>query len=264
MLELQRARKLYPGPGEKIHAVDDVTMHVHARELVALFGPSGSGKTTLLLLAAGLLSADSGRVLFDGSDLARMTKAELLAHRRTELGFVFQDFKLVAGLTAQENAALPLLLRGEPHRDARSRALSLLAEVGLAHRADHTPDELSGGERQRLAIARALVGEPRLVLADEPTGNLDTDTGAEVIALLGGLARERGAGVLLVSHDPRVAARADRTLALRDGRLEEERAGEDDDGGGGEPGGPQSRDEDPGPDDGGGPDGSQSKAVSAR
>jgi putative ABC transport system ATP-binding protein len=250
MLELQRARKLYAGPGEEVHAVDDVTMHVHARELVALFGPSGSGKTTLLLLAAGLLRADSGRVLFDGSDLARMTKAELLAHRRTHLGFIFQDFKLVAGLTAQENTALPLLLRGGPHRDARARALSLLEEVGLAHREAHTPDELSGGERQRVAIARALVGEPRLILADEPTG------------MLGALSRERNAGVLLVSHDPRVAAGADRTLTLRDGRLAEE--ADDGDEGGGEPGGPQSRDEDPGPDDEGGPGGSQSQAVFAR
>jgi putative ABC transport system ATP-binding protein len=256
MLELDRARKYYASPGGAVHAVDEVSMRVDTGELVALFGPSGSGKTTLLLLAAGLMRADSGRVSFDGADLAQMTKAQLLAYRRTELGFVFQDFNLVAGLTAQENAALPLLLRGDSHRDARSRALALLGEVGLSDRAGHTPGELSGGERQRLAIARALVGEPRLILADEPTGNLDTHTGEEVLALLGALPLKRGAGVLLVSHDPRVAARADRVLTLRDGRIEE-RAGEEDDGDESRP-----RNEDPGDDDG--TDGPQFKAALAR
>jgi len=221
MLELARARKYYASPGGAVHAVDDVSMHVGQRELVALFGPSGSGKTTLLLLASGLLRADTGRVTFDGADLAQMTKAQLLAYRRTELGFVFQDYNLIAGLTAQENAALPLLLRGASHRDARARALSVLGEVGLTPRARHTPGQLSGGERQRLAIARALAGEPRLILADEPTGSLDTHTGDDILTLLSSLPRERGAGVLLVSHDPRVAARADRILTLRDGRIEE-------------------------------------------
>jgi putative ABC transport system ATP-binding protein len=236
MLELRRARKYYASPGGAVHAVDDVSMHVHARELVALFGPSGSGKTTLLLLAAGLLRADSGQVSFDGSDLARMTRRELLAHRRATLGFVFQDFRLIAGLTAQENAALPLLLRGTPHRDAHARAVSLLQDVGLAHRAGHTPGELSGGERQRLAIARALVGRPRLILADEPTGNLDTDTGDEILALLGALSREHGAGILMVTHDARVSAFADRVLTLRDGRIEREEERDDDGGGDGDGG----------------------------
>jgi putative ABC transport system ATP-binding protein len=221
MLELERARKYYPSPGEAVHAVDEVSMRVDERELVAIFGPSGSGKTTLLLLAAGQLRADSGRVLFEGKDLAQMTKREILAYRRGQLGFVFQDFKLVAGLTAQENAALPLLLRGTPHRQALARALALLDDVGLADRTHHTPAELSGGEQQRLAIARALVGEPKLILADEPTGNLDSETGDAVLRLLSGLPRERGAAIVLVTHDARVAHYADRVLGMRDGRLTE-------------------------------------------
>jgi ABC-type lipoprotein export system ATPase subunit len=194
-------------------------MSVAAREFVAIFGPSGSGKTTLLRLAAGLLRADSGRVLFEGADLAQMSKRDVLAYRRTKLGFVFQGFNLVAGLTAEENAAMPLLLAGTPHREAHARALSLLGDIGLARRARHTPAELSGGEQQRLAIARALVGEPKLILADEPTGNLDSTTGDAVLELLSALPRERGAAIVLVSHDARVADRADRVLAMRDGRL---------------------------------------------
>jgi ABC-type lipoprotein export system ATPase subunit len=221
MLELERARKLYASPGGAVHAVDDLTMSVAAREFVAIFGPSGSGKTTLLLLAAGLLRVDSGRVLFEGEDLAEMSKRDVLAYRREELGFVFQGFNLVAGLTAEENAAMPLLLRGTSHREARARALSLLNEIGLAHRARHTPEELSGGEQQRLAIARALVGRPKLILADEPTGNLDSATGDAVLELLSTLPGTHGTAIVLVSHDVRVADRADRVLAMRDGRLAE-------------------------------------------
>jgi putative ABC transport system ATP-binding protein len=221
MLELQSARKFYASPGGAVHAVDDVTMGVYEGELVALFGPSGSGKTTLLLLAAGLLRADSGSVRFEGSDLAQLRKREMLAYRRTKLGFVFQGFNLVAGLTAEENVAMPLLLRGEDHRKARERALAALDEVGLGRRADHTPAKLSGGEQQRVAIARALVGKPKLILADEPTGNLDTETGDTVLDLLSALPRERGAATVLVTHDARVARSADRVLGMRDGRLTE-------------------------------------------
>jgi putative ABC transport system ATP-binding protein len=174
MLELLSARKSYASPGGDVHAVDDVNMRVCEGETVAIFGPSGSGKTTLLLLAAGLLRADSGSVCFEGDDLARLPKREMLAYRRTKLGFIFQSFNLVAGLTAEENVSMPLLLRGVHYRKARERALAALEDVGLGHRSGHTPTKLSGGEQQRVAIARALVGEPRLILADEPTGNLDT------------------------------------------------------------------------------------------
>jgi putative ABC transport system ATP-binding protein len=219
MLELLRARKYYASPGGEVHAVDDLSISIAEREFVAIFGPSGSGKTTFLLLAAGLLRADSGSVLFEGEDLSRMPRRDVLAYRRTKLGFVFQDFKLSAGLTAEDNAAIPLLLGGMAHRQARARALAVLEDVGLRHRAGHTPAELSGGEQQRLAIARALVGKPRLILADEPTGNLDSTTGNGVLELLSALPRERGAAVVLVSHDARVARYADRVLGMRDGRL---------------------------------------------
>jgi putative ABC transport system ATP-binding protein len=221
MLELERASKDYESPGEVIHAVRDVTMSVTAREFVAIFGPSGSGKTTLLLLAAGLLRADSGSVRFEGRELGELSKRELLTHRRTKLGFVFQSFNLAAGLTASENVAIPLLLRGISHREAQRRALAALDDVGLARRASHTPDRLSGGEQQRVAIARALVGEPKLVLADEPTGNLDTETGDAVLELLSALPGEHGAATALVTHDTRVARYADRVLGMRDGVLSE-------------------------------------------
>jgi putative ABC transport system ATP-binding protein len=221
MLELDRARKFYASPGGPIHAVDDVSLSVSGRELVAIFGPSGSGKTTLLLLAAGLVRADSGAVRFEGQDLATMPKRGVLEYRRTKLGFVFQGFNLVAGLTAEENVQMPLLLRGEHHRLARERALAALDDVGLLDRASHFPAKLSGGEQQRVSIARALVGGPRLVLADEPTGNLDTETGDAVLAVLSALPRERGAATVLVTHDARVARYADRVLHMRDGRLTE-------------------------------------------
>jgi putative ABC transport system ATP-binding protein len=194
-------------------------MSVDAQEFVAIFGPSGSGKTTLLLLAAGLLRADSGSVRFEGSDLGALAKREVLSYRRTRLGFVFQGFNLTAGLSAVENVAIPLLLRSVSHREARARALAALDDVGLMRRASHTPDELSGGEQQRVAIARALVGEPKLILADEPTGNLDSETGDAVLELLSALPRERGAAAVLVTHDARVAHYADRVLGMRDGRL---------------------------------------------
>jgi putative ABC transport system ATP-binding protein len=224
MFELEGTRKYYASPGGPIHAVDDVSMSVCARELVAIFGPSGSGKTTLLLLAAGLVRADSGAVRFEGRDLAAMRKREVLEYRRTKLGFVFQNFNLVAGLTAEENVALPLLLRGEHHGLSREHALVALDDVGLLDRSSHFPDRLSGGEQQRVAIARALVGAPRLVLADEPTGNLDTETGDAVLDLLSALPRERGAATVLVTHDARVSRHADRVLAMRDGRLASEDA----------------------------------------
>ena len=219
LLELEHAHKRYESPGEVIQAVRDVNMSVSAREFVALFGPSGSGKTTLLLLAAGLLRADGGSVRFQGRDLRTFSRAQMLAYRRTELGFVFQSFNLAAGLTAEENAAIPLLLSGAGHGEAHRRARAALAEVGLERRRTHTPDRLSGGERQRVAIARALAVEPKLILADEATGNLDSETGEKVLELLGALPREHGAAVILVTHDERAARHADRVLEIRDGRL---------------------------------------------
>ncbi len=219
MLELERASKHYSTPAGDIRAVDEVSLAIHANELVALFGPSGSGKTTLLLLAAGLLRCDSGDVCFEGRDLGGLSKRDVLEYRRTKLGFVFQNFNLVPGLSSEENVALPLLLRGVHREQAHERALLAMDSVGLVARANHPPSKLSGGEQQRVAIARALVGEPKLVLADEPTGNLDTETGDAVLDLLSALPRERGAACVLVTHDARVARYADRVLALRDGKL---------------------------------------------
>jgi putative ABC transport system ATP-binding protein len=221
MLELAHVRKHYASPGGLVRAIDGVSMRVCRGNVAAIYGPSGSGKTTLLLLAAGLARADAGSVRVDDRDLATLSRQQVLAFRRTKLGFVFQGFNLVDGLTAAENVAMPLLLRGVDHRRAHRQALAALAEVGLATRGEHTATRLSGGEQQRVGIARALVGEPRLVLADEPTGNLDTETGDGVLALLCGLSRERGAAVILVTHDTRVSAYADRVVGLRDGRLTE-------------------------------------------
>jgi putative ABC transport system ATP-binding protein len=221
MLELDHAHKRYESPGEVIRAVKDVTLEVHAREFVAILGPSGSGKTTLLLLAGGLLRADSGMVRFEGVDLARLSRREMLEYRRSKLGFVFQDFRLSEGLSAADNVAVPLLMRGIPRRDANKQALDGLDDVGLRQRAGHTPDHLSGGERQRVAIARALVGGPTLLLADEPTGNLDTETGSAVLALMTALPRERGAAAIFVTHDAQLARCADRVIEMRDGRLTE-------------------------------------------
>ena len=221
MLELEHVHKFHTSAGEKIHAVDDVSMTVVANELVAIFGPSGSGKSTLLAVVAGLMKADSGSVRFEGTDVGALDKRRTLAYRRTKLGIVFQSFKLQAGLTAEENVAIPLLLRSVDRGVARSRAREALGEVGLSQRGKHFPDRLSGGEQQRVAIARALVGKPRLILADEPTGNLDSATGTNVLALMSFMAREHRAAAIVATHDPSVAAFADRTLGMHDGRLGE-------------------------------------------
>jgi putative ABC transport system ATP-binding protein len=219
MLELRSARKYYSTEAGDIHAVDDISLTVHTSELVALFGPSGSGKTTLLLLAAGLLRPDSGEVRFEDRDLGTLSKADALEYRRTKLGFIFQNFNLVPGMDAEENVMLPLLLRSVDNREASKRALAALDDVGLLARAGHPPTKLSGGEQQRVSIARALVGEPKLILGDEPTGNLDTETGDAVLDLLSSLPRERGVAMILVTHDARVARYADRVIAMRDGKL---------------------------------------------
>jgi putative ABC transport system ATP-binding protein len=221
MLELEHVHKSYSSPGERIRAVDDVNMNVEAKEFVAIFGPSGSGKSTLLSLAAGLVRADSGTVRFEGIDIESLSKRETLDYRRTQLGLVSQGFNLTAGLDAQENVAIPLLLKRVERSEARRRALRALEEVGLSRRAHHTPDRLSGGEQQRVAIARALVGEPKMILADEPTGNLDSSTGNDVLELMSAVLREHESAAIVVTHDPSVAGFADRVLEMQDGRLGE-------------------------------------------
>ncbi|HEX5853517.1 MAG TPA: ABC transporter ATP-binding protein [Solirubrobacteraceae bacterium] len=202
-----------------VRAVDGVSLTVHAGEIVALHGPSGSGKSTLLMIAAGLMQPDVGLVSFEGQDVAAWSASEIADYQRRKIGFVYQSFHLMAGVPAVENAAIKLLADHVSLKQARREAVPWLERVGLGERLDHTPERLSGGERQRVAIARALVNEPRLILADEPTGSLDSQRGGEILALLAGICRSQRAGMLLVTHDPRAAAIADRVCTLRDGKL---------------------------------------------
>ncbi|OGK95636.1 MAG: hypothetical protein A3I14_08175 [Candidatus Rokubacteria bacterium RIFCSPLOWO2_02_FULL_73_56] len=206
-----------PSGGRTLTVLDGVTLDVEDAEVCAVTGPSGSGKSTLLGLIAGLDRPSAGTIEVAGVALTPLGEDALARFRRDTLGFVFQAFHLIPTLTAAENVAVPLELAGA--RDARPRARALLDEVGLADRAHHYPVQLSGGEQQRVAIARALALRPRVLLADEPTGNLDSATGGGVIELLLGLNRERGSTLLLVTHDEALAGKADRVLRLRDGRL---------------------------------------------
>jgi putative ABC transport system ATP-binding protein len=218
-LELRNLVKHYHvGDAEPVRAVDGVSLSIAAGELVALYGPSGSGKTTLLMLIAALIEPDGGAVLVGGRDLAGLTDAERSHYRLRELGFVDQTSDLLPGGNVVQNAAMKLWLL-ERTRDAEYRIEPLLVRLGLGDRLAHRADQLSMGERQRVMIARALSTGPKLVLADEPTGNLDTHRGREVLALLAEVCREQGAAVLLVTHDPQATAFADRVYALRDGRL---------------------------------------------
>jgi putative ABC transport system ATP-binding protein len=219
MLELQEVVKRYRSGGEDVHALAGVSLRLDAGEMLALQGPSGSGKSTLLLLAAAALQPDSGLVSYDGRDLANLSEEQTAQYRLAEIGLISQNTHLMARVSALENATTKLLLGGVGLGEARSRAMGWLERVGLADRARRTPEELSGGERQRVAIARALSGHPKLILADEPTGNLDSKRSKEVVELLHSIARERAACVLLVTHDVEAAAIADRRCTLRDGRL---------------------------------------------
>jgi putative ABC transport system ATP-binding protein len=226
VLELRRLSKLYAAKGgEPVHAVDGVTLEIARGELVALYGPSGSGKTTLLKMIAGLLRPDSGSVIVDGREISALSDAERARYRLRELGYIDQAFDLLEGASAAQNAALKLWLT-EDARQAERIVEPLLVRLGLGERLFNRPGELSMGERQRVAIARALSTQPKLVLADEPTGNLDTHRTREVLRLLSEVCRARGTAVLLVTHDPQAAVFADRVHALRDGRLREYRPGE--------------------------------------
>jgi putative ABC transport system ATP-binding protein len=219
MLELRDLLKHYRvGDAEPVRAVDGVSLSVSAGELVALYGPSGSGKTTLLMLIAALLEPDSGAVLVDGRDVSALTDAERSRYRLRELGFVDQTSDLLPGGNAVQNAAMKLWLL-EHAREAERNVEPLLLRLGLGERLAHRVDQLSMGERQRVMIARALSTDPKLVLADEPTGNLDTHRSREVLGLLAEVCRERGAAVLLVTHDPLATIFADRVYALLDGRI---------------------------------------------
>ncbi len=206
--------------------LDDVHLHIEHGGYVTLVGPSGSGKTTLLSLLGGLERPQAGTIVVGGQDLARLSGKALADYRRNTVGFVFQHFGLLASLTALENVELALSLAGTRHARRRGRASELLGEVGLAERLSHRPAQLSGGERQRVAIARALANRPELILADEPTGDLDAETATTVADLLGSLRAEQGCSLVVVTHSPTLAARAERRVSLRHGRLAEADAGE--------------------------------------
>ncbi len=221
MLQLRELAKHYPAiGGEPVRAVDGVSLEVDPGELVALYGPSGSGKTTLLLMIATLLEPTSGSVVIGGRDVSSLTEREASHFRLSELGFIRQNFDLLPGVSALDNSILKLLARMR-WREAQREVAPLLERLGLGERLRHRAETLSMGERQRVMIARALSTRPRLLLADEPTGSLDTARGREVLELLRELCRERGVAVVLVSHDPMAAEYADRVVALRDGRLAE-------------------------------------------
>ncbi len=216
ILEMLALTRVHGTGAGEVHALRGVSLSVRPGELVAVMGPSGSGKSTLLTIAGGLDSPTTGTVSVDGVELAGLSRKALAALRRQSVGYVFQDFNLIPALTAAENVALPRELDGERASAARALALTALEEVGIAELADRFPDDMSGGQQQRVAIARAVVGERRLILADEPTGALDTETGEQILALLRGRCDAGAAGVL-VTHEARHAAWADRVLFLRDG-----------------------------------------------
>jgi putative ABC transport system ATP-binding protein len=217
-IELRRLTRRLPSGDRTLTILDGVDLAIPPGEFAAVLGPSGSGKSTLLALMAGLDRPTSGEVLIDGAPIQAMTEDQLALLRRRKLGFVFQTFQLLGNLTARENVLLPLELAGR--HDPGARAAELLASVGLADRGHHYPSQLSGGEQQRVALARAFAAQPPILLADEPTGNLDSATGKRVLEILLDLKRRQGTTLVLVTHDPAVAALADRLVHLRDGRVE--------------------------------------------
>jgi putative ABC transport system ATP-binding protein len=228
VLELRGLVKHFPSAeGAPVRAVDGVSLSVGAGEFVALYGPSGSGKTTLLIFIASLIRPDAGSVMLEGRDVTRLGDDDAAGYRLRELGFVRQSLKLIPGASALDNAALKLMGASVGAREARRRIVPLMDRLGLAERCDHRAEQLSMGERQRVMIARALSTDPKLVLADEPTGSLDTERGGEVLELLNETCREREVAVLLVTHDPQATAFADRVLTLRDGRLTEHEPSKD-------------------------------------
>jgi putative ABC transport system ATP-binding protein len=224
MIELRQVSKSY-GQGEaQVHALHEASLAVRAGEMVAVMGPSGSGKSTLLTIAGTLEEPTSGGVLLAGEPVSTMSMRRKAQLRRRTVGYVFQDFNLLPGLTAGENVSLPLELDGTSARRARAAAVAALEELGLAHRADHYPDQLSGGERQRVAIARAMIGERSILLADEPSGALDSVNSEVIMRLLHSACKDTGMTAMVVTHDAQLASWADRVIFIRDGRITDQTA----------------------------------------
>jgi putative ABC transport system ATP-binding protein len=223
LYDVRGASRFFQRGPSTVRALDGVDLEIGAGELVALVGPSGSGKTTLLQLLGALDRPSEGSVEFEGRDLGALGDGDLAELRLRTFGFVFQQFNLIPTLTAVDNVEAAIAPTGIDDTQARARSLSLLDEVGLADRASHLPSHMSGGEQQRVAIARALVKEPRVILADEPTGNLDSATGADIVTLLAGLASKRGTTVIVATHDQTLATIAPRRITVRDGRTSEGR-----------------------------------------
>lgn len=219
MIEFKRVKKLYELGGEKIYALDNVSLVLDKGDFVAVVGPSGSGKSTLANIIGGLDTPDSGEVLVDGANVAKMKDKQLSAYRNKKVGFIFQSFNLQPTLTALENVMIPMLFAHVPLTKRKKRATDCLKAVGLENRLRHRPGELSGGQRQRVCIARALVNEPEVIIADEPTGNLDSKRGSEIVGLLKKLNKEKQLTLVVITHDMSVAKEAKKILTMRDGRL---------------------------------------------
>lgn len=219
MIELKRVKKLYELGGEKIYALDNVSLTLEKGDFVAVVGPSGSGKSTLANIIGGLDTPDTGEVLVDGVNVAKMKDKQLSAYRNKKVGFIFQSFNLQPTLTALENVMIPLLFAHVPLKQRKKQALACLKAVGLDNRLKHRPGELSGGQRQRVCIARALVNEPEVIIADEPTGNLDSKRGSEIVVLLTKLNREKQLTVVVITHDTTVARAAKKIVTMKDGKL---------------------------------------------
>jgi len=219
VVDVRDLRKVYATPEHRVTALDGITLQVGAGSFTAIMGASGSGKSTLLYLVGGLTAPTAGTVVVEGQDLGKMSDRARTIFRRRRIGVIFQEYNLLPTLTARENVALPWLLDGKPLSDIRSRVDELLNVVRLQERAEHRPDALSGGEQQRVAIARALLNDPAIVLADEPTGNLDSKQSQAIWKLLRNIANERGTTVLMVTHEAQGAALADTVLVLKDGRI---------------------------------------------
>ena len=221
IIELKYVKKTYQMGLTEVHALRGVTMHVRQGEFLAITGPSGSGKSTLMHMVGCLDIPTSGSIMLDGQDISKLHESDLAQIRGRKIGFVFQTFNLINSLTAEENVELPLLFQGISESERRKRSKAILEKVGLAERAGHRPMQLSGGEQQRVAIARALSGEPDMLLADEPTGNLDSKKGAEIMDMMNALNKE-GVTVVMVTHDPILAKKAKRIVRIKDGIVEKE------------------------------------------